>query len=147
MKFHLYDIEVSELEKGDMVKVTRLFDNPYCHRTMEYNPEVKKESFWTQIMKIFNNGNIKVLVSNNCTLSDSNEEVPLQFKDKIVIKKSFIKEHKKNNPDEFSRKANTVIQFLNSLPDSIKDRIAEMPEIDRLELLNNLTDTMNITIK
>tara|TARA_B100001109_G_scaffold88086_1_gene71833 strand:+ start:512 stop:955 length:444 start_codon:yes stop_codon:yes gene_type:complete len=147
MKFHIYDIELSELKEGDMLKVTRLFENPYCHRTMEYNPEVKKESFWTQVMKIYKNGKIKVLVSNNCTLSDSYEQVPLKFEDQILIKKNNIKEYKKNNPEEISRKVNIVIEILNSLPNSLKDEISKMSESDRFQFLNDLTDNMNINIK
>ena len=130
-----------------MLKVTRLFENPYCHRTMEYSPEVKKESFWTKVIKVYKNGKIKVLVSNNCTLSDSYEQVPLQFEDQILIKKNNIKEYKKYNPEEISRKVNIVIEILNSLPHSLKDEISKMPESDRLEFLNNLTDNMNINIK
>ena len=147
MRFCAYDIEVPTLKEGDMLKVTRLFDTPYCHRRMDYNSEIKRESFWTQILKIYKNGKIKVLVSNNCTLSDSNEELPLQFEDQIVIKKSNIKEHKRNDPEDFSRKANVIIQILNSLPDSIKGKISQMPENDRLEFLNSLTDNININIK
>ena len=95
--FVRYDNDVTDLEVGDMVKVTRMFDNPYCHRTMDYNADLKRESFWTEVLKLSSDGTMKVRVSNNCSLSDTNQEQPLKFKDTLVFQDTgFIKEHKKN---------------------------------------------------
>ena len=93
--FVRYDNNVTDLEVGDMVKVTRMFDNPYCHRAMDYNADLKRESFWTEVLKLNSDGTMKVRVSNNCSLSATNQEQPLKVKDTLVFQDvGFIKEHK-----------------------------------------------------
>lgn len=145
--FVRYDNNVTDLEVGDMVKVTRMFDNPYCHRTMDYNADLKRESFWTEVLKLNSDGTMKVRVSNNCSLSDTNLEQPLKFKDTLVFQDTeFIKEHKKKNPEEFDRTTNLIMELINSLPftDNEKVTLSKMSNIDRRQFFTALTDNMNI---
>ena len=145
--FVRYNNDVTDLEVGDMVKVTRIFDNPYCHRTMDYNADLKRESFWTEVLKLNSGGTMKVRVSNNCSLSDTNQEEPLKFKDTLVFQDTgFIKEHKKKNPEEFDRTANLIIELINSMPftDNEKVMLSKMSYIDRLQFITALTENMNI---
>ena len=145
--FVRYDNDVTDLEVGDMVKVTRMFDNPYCHRTMDYNADLKRESFWTEILKLSSDGTMKVRVSNNCSLSDTNQEQPLKFKDTLVFQDiRFIKEHKKKNQEEFDRTANIIMELINSLPftDNEKVTLSKMSYNERVRFISAFTEAINI---
>ena len=145
--FFRYSNEFTEVEVGDMVKITRMFDNPYCHRTMDYNMDLKRESFWTEVLKLNSDGTMKVRVSNNCSLSDTNQEEPLKFKDTIVLQDSgFIKEHKKKNSEEFDRTANLIMELINSMPftDNEKIVLSKMSYTERLRFITSLTEEINI---
>jgi hypothetical protein len=145
--FFRYSNEFTEVEVGDMIKVTRMFDNPYCHRTMDYNTDLKRESFWTEVLKLNSDGTIKVRVSNNCSLSDTNQEEPLKFKDTIVLQDSgIIKEYKKKNSEEFDRTANLIMELINSMPftDNEKIVLSKMSYTERLRFITSLTEEINI---
>tara|TARA_Y100000389_G_scaffold198796_1_gene235951 strand:+ start:2479 stop:2937 length:459 start_codon:yes stop_codon:yes gene_type:complete len=145
--FFRYNNDVTDLEVGDMVKVTRIFDNPYCYSTMKYNANLKTESFWTEVVKLNNDGTMKVKVDNNCCLSDTNEEKPLMCNDTIVFQEAaFIKEHQKKNSEDFERTANAMIHFLNSFPFSDNERVmlSKMSNVERVQFISAITESINM---
>lgn len=141
MEFIKYNISTLPfLEKGDMIKISQLIENAYCHHKNKF-VGLTTEHFWCEIKNIRNNNRgLIVMVSNYCTLSISEKELPFQFGNKLLIDKSFIKEHKKNivklEHDEFIKNINKINKIIHSLPIDEKMKILKMPIDEKMHYFN-----------
>lgn len=132
--------KVPSLEVGDMVKISQRIKKPYCHNKKKYI-QTSTESFWCEIKDIKNNGeDLMVMVSNYCTLSSSEKEPPFQFGEKLLIDKTFIKEHKKNisklETNEYIKNITEIIKIIHTLPNDEKNKILQMSMNEKLRYIN-----------
>ena len=132
--------KVPSLKVGDMVKISQYIKKPYCHIKKKYI-KISTESFWCEIKDIKNNGeDLIVIVSNYCTISSSEKEPPFQYGDKLLIDKTFIKEHKKNilklETNEYIKNITEIIKIIHTLSNDEKNKILQMSMNEKLRYFN-----------
>lgn len=136
-----YNLNLPLLRVNDMVKVSFLFENAYCHRREQFLGK-NIESFWTQIINIDTKSNIlRVMVSNNCTFTNEPQEKPMYYKQEIRIQPKHIKEHKRYQTDSEKMKrkqqvSNFSLFLLASLSENEKKEMNNMTNEDALLYLD-----------